>query len=175
MAACGRIRWRHCRARNLKPCSTALKRSCRKWEGRFFPARRRWIRIVKAMKHRVNFVITGPCAGLIHGRTSIAYCVRRRRRPSIIHAFHSADKSPLPPVIQPRLLVRSNSGALATGSVLICHRARIVLNPQRPDGSEKLRVGTAHAPAFDLKFKLKHDPGNFTPLRFSPVGYKLLE
>jgi len=27
-------------------------------DGRFFPARRGWIRIARAMKHRVNFVIT---------------------------------------------------------------------------------------------------------------------
>jgi hypothetical protein len=39
---------------------------------------------------------------------------------------------------------------------LICHGARIVLNPQRLDWSKMLRVGTTRAPAFNLKSKLRH-------------------
>jgi hypothetical protein len=42
------------------------------------------------------------------------------------------------------------------GSVLICHGARIVLNPQRLDWSKMLRVETTRAPAFNLKSKLRH-------------------
>ena len=45
-----------------------------------------------------------------------------------------------------------------TGNVLICHGARIVLNPQWLDWSKMLRVGTTRAPAFNLKFKLRHCP-----------------
>jgi hypothetical protein len=41
-------------------------------------------------------------------------------------------------------------------SALIFPGARIVLNPQRLDGSETLRVGTTRAPAFGFKFKLRH-------------------
>ncbi|MGA3142150.1 MAG: hypothetical protein ABSF10_03790 [Verrucomicrobiota bacterium] len=53
------------------------------------------------------------------------------------------------------------------GRVLICHGARIVLNPQRLDLSEKLRVGTTRAPVLNLKFKLGrcHALCAFAPLR----------
>jgi hypothetical protein len=51
---------------------------------------------------------------------------------------------------------KEKQGTLIFGSVLICHGARIVLNPQRLDWSKMLRVGTTRAPAFNLKFKLRH-------------------
>jgi hypothetical protein len=42
-----------------------------------------------------------------------------------------------------------------TDSVLFCHGARIVLNPQRPGWLEMLRVETTRAPALTSEFKLR--------------------
>src|ERR1017187_1539377 len=44
-----------------------------------------------------------------------------------------------------------------SGSVLIWRGARIVLNPQRLDGADMLRVGTTRAPLASLKFELGHN------------------
>ena len=119
MAPCGQIQWRRCRGRNLKRCSTALRRSCKKWGGRFFPARRRWIPIAKAMKRRASFVIIAPCAGLIRGRTSIACYIRQRNKLSIIQAWHKADQAPRRRFAQPRLCRRPSSTTAATSSLAL--------------------------------------------------------
>src|ERR1017187_10199442 len=52
----------------------------------------------------------------------------------------------------------SKQQAAILGSVLIWRGARIVPNPQRLDGAEMLRVGTARAPLACLKFKSGHYP-----------------
>jgi hypothetical protein len=58
------------------------------------------------------------------------------------------------------------------GSVLICHGARIVLNPQRLDWSKMLRVETTRAPHFQLKIQIKTLPkldGGFLFLEVDPT------
>jgi hypothetical protein len=62
------------------------------------------------------------------------------------------------PVAEPGICLCHEKLSTVYGSVLICHGARIALNPQRLDWSKMLRVGTTRGPTFNLKFKLRHCP-----------------
>src|SRR5258706_397132 len=82
IAHCAKVQRKPCRARNLKNCSTALKRNCAGWAKEFFPVRRRWIPIARASRRRANSAIIRRRAGLTSGRTSIACCAQLQRRTS---------------------------------------------------------------------------------------------
>jgi hypothetical protein len=49
-----------------------------------------------------------------------------------------------------------NDAPIVSGKVLICRGARIILHPQRPEGTQRLRVMTAAAPRFQPKFKFRY-------------------
>src|ERR1039458_2449648 len=70
---------KRCRAKISTRWWTAWKASCGSWGNKFFPGRRRLIRIAKARKNLANIAIIAPRAALTSGRTNGAYCGRQKR------------------------------------------------------------------------------------------------